>query len=380
MSQIKLLFVLLFVLLIWKATAQDEEEQSKLQFTGDFRFRVEEDWKSRKSDGTYRDNRTRLRYRVRFGATYEYSSAFSFGVRIRTGNPIKQQDPQLTLGDTDGEFGTLPLGLEKIYLRGEFNDFVFWLGKNTFPFKKQNELFWSDNVYPEGVSLSKTFRIGSDFLTSLKLTAGHFIIAHGGTSMGHDNFFQGYQIHARMLGQKLDLFPSIYLFRNTPNIPDGFETFTFDYTLAHLGIQYKVFDKPYVKLGIDLYQNLENYQANDSIPARFKNERSGWTAGLTLGKFEEKGDWRATLTYNYQEQFSAVDFMAQNDWARWDYSSFGSPDGRLTNFRGVELVGKYMINTNLTLTVKYYKLHQIMSYGNFLETGDRIRFDIDIGF
>ena len=74
----------------------------------------------------------------------------------------------------------------------------------------------------------------------------------------------------------------------------------------------------------------------------------------------------------------AVDFLAQNDWARWDYSSFGSPDGRLTNYKGFELVGSYMLQDNMKFTIKYYWVEQLVPLGDFLETGQRIRFDIDI--
>ncbi len=94
----------------------DTINTEKLIFTGDFRFRIEPDWNSRKSDGTYRKDRTRLRYRAHFGFNYQYNQWISFGARIRTGFPIKQQDPQLTLGDGFKEFNTLPVGFEKIFI------------------------------------------------------------------------------------------------------------------------------------------------------------------------------------------------------------------------------------------------------------------------
>ena len=128
--------LVLAVLLPTVSLAQvDTVQTTKLTFTGDFRFRVEHDWNSRKPDGTNRDNRSRLRYRLRFGFRYQYNSRISFGARIRTGDPRKQQDPQLTLGDGFKEFNTLPIGFEKVYVNFEFNDYTIWLGKNTFPFK-----------------------------------------------------------------------------------------------------------------------------------------------------------------------------------------------------------------------------------------------------
>ncbi len=61
-----------------------------------------------------------------------------------------------------------------------------------------------------------------------------------------------------------------------------------------------------------------------------------------------------STSYAKLQKFSAVDFLAQNDWARWDYSSSGSPDGRLTNFNGIELVAGYKISGKISLKMKYY--------------------------
>ena len=147
------LFLILFFLYAFSAFSQKDTDSSKLSFEADFRFRIEQDWDSRKEDGSYREDRTRLRYRARVGAQYQLNEHYSFGLRIRTGNPKKQQDPQLTLGEGAEEFGTLSLGFEKAYFKFEKKGYILWLGKNSFPFEKNNELFWSDNVYPEGISL-----------------------------------------------------------------------------------------------------------------------------------------------------------------------------------------------------------------------------------
>ena len=164
--------------------AQSDSIPPRFQFNGDFRFRVEEDWDSRKSDGTYRQNRSRLRYRARIGLEYRHDAHTLVGLRLRTGNPRKQQDPQLTLGDGFKEFGTLPIALEKAFFQTELKSFNIWLGKNTFPFRKQNELFWSDNVFPEGVHINKSFRPGANWIDLLQVNAGHII---KGTTAGIEN-------------------------------------------------------------------------------------------------------------------------------------------------------------------------------------------------
>ncbi len=360
-------------------SAQTDSFKYKLSFEGDFRFRIEQDWNSRKSDGTFRNDRTRLRYRLRAGVQYA-DKWYVTGFRIRTGNPLKQQDPQLTLGDGFQEFGTLPIGFEKVYFQGKWKTFNFWVGKNTFPFVKSNELFWSDNVYPEGVFLSKGFRTNSKLIDSLNISAGHFIISTSGTSLNKDSYFQGYQVYLKFLQNRFEIFPSFYLFKNIPNIPDGNETFRFDYSILHVGTRLNILKKPLLSLEFDYYHNWQDYSQNDSIPIHFKEQNSSMIIGLKYGSLKQKGEWLFKASYAWLQQYSAVDFMAQNDWARWDYSSVGSPDGRLTNFKGIELVAGFMVDKKVSLKMKYYVVEQLIPYGVTKETGSRIRLDLDVKF
>lgn len=370
-------FIVVNLVISITLSAQTDSIQSKLSFNADFRFRVEQDWNSKKSDGTFRDDRTRFRYRLRAGVEYD-DKWYNIGFRIRTGNPSKQQDPQLTLGEGFKEFGTLPIGLEKAYFQGKLNTFKFWVGKNTFPFEKSNELFWSDNVYPEGIFVGKGFRINSDIIDSLDIRGGHFIMSASGKSLGQDTYFQGYQAYITFLENRFELFPSFYLFKNVPNIPDGNETFEIDYAILHVGTRLNLMKKPLLNIEFDYYRNLQNYDQTDSIPTSFKEQKSGFVIGLKCGALKHKGDWIFEASYANLQQYSAVDYMAQNDWARWDYSSFGSPDGRLTNFNGIELVAGFMIDKRASLKVKYYLVEQLIPYGITKETGNRIRLDLDV--
>lgn len=371
--------ILLLLLIPIGLSAQKDSVNSRLRFNADFRFRVEQDWNSRKSDGTFRDDRTRFRYRLRAGATYT-DKWYESGFRLRTGNPAKQQDPQLTLGEGFKEFGTLPIGLEKAYFQGTLNTFTFWIGKNTFPFEKSNELFWSDNVFPEGISLGQGFRFNTRIIDTLALKGGHFVMNASGKSLNFDAYFQGFQSYASFFDKRIELFPSFYLFKNVPNIPDGAESFTIDYAIFHVGTRLNLLGNKLFAIEFDYYNNLQDYNKNDSIPTNFKDQKTGVIAGLKYGKLKRKGDWQITATYAFLQQYAAVDIMTQNDWARWDYSAFGSPDGRLTNLNGVELVAGYMIDEKVKLIMKYYWVEQLVSYGTAKETGSRIRLDLDIAF
>ena len=348
-------------------------------FKADFRFRIEQDYNSQKSDGSLREDRTRLRYRVRAGFVYNYKDWGTFGSTIRTGNPIKQQDPQLTLGDDYSEFNILPIGFEKIYFKAEQQGYAFWIGKNTFPFDKQNELFWSDNVYPEGLFFKKKFQIESTFINKLNLSAGHFIIRTNGTSFDEDSYFQGFQVSSSVLESRANIYSSLYLFKNIPNIPDGADTYVFDYSILNIGSHISLIKRLNLNLELDYYNNLMDYN-NNLIATNLQDQKSGFVAAINYGALMKKSDWKFKATYSYLERFAAVDFLAQNDWARWDYSSFDSPDGRLTNFKGVELVASYLIDKNISLTLKYYKVDQLIAYGAFKENGDRVRLDFDIKF
>ncbi|WNJ19377.1 putative porin [Pontibacter sp. G13] len=372
-----ILGVFFLLLLSNPLAAQLDSIASKLSFHTDVRFRVEQDWFGRKSDGLFRDNRTRMRYRVRAGFSYS-ESWYSFGVQARTGDQRKQQDPQLTLGTGFEEFGTLPIGLEKAFFQAKWRHFQLKLGKFAFPFEKNHEVFWSDNVYPEGVFAGKGFSLETDWLDSLDLRIGHFILSSAGKTLGQDAYVQGAQMYLRGMDGAWEMFPAYYRFRNMPNIPDGAETYRLDYPVFHLGTRFNWrWDAP-VRLEVDLYQNVANYARHDSIAANFRDQRRGWVLGFQYGALEQPRDWLFKATYANMQRYSAVDFLAQNDWARWDYSGFNSPDGRLTNFQGMELVAKYQLARRVALTLKCYMVEQLVPLEAFTETGNRWRLDLDV--
>ena len=73
----------------------------------------------------FREDRTRFRYRLRAGVSYSNKMVYHWCFRIRTGKQNKQQDPQLTLGEGFEEFGTLPIGFEKVFFEGKWKTYKF---------------------------------------------------------------------------------------------------------------------------------------------------------------------------------------------------------------------------------------------------------------
>ncbi len=200
-----------------------------------------------------------------------------------------------------------------------------------------------------------------------------------GGGLEQDSYFQGIQTHMSFLNKRFEVFPALYVFNAIPDIPDGSTTFDLNYTLLHFGSRVNL-SQPGLKLEFDYYQNLENYEQLEFIPTSLKNQKSGAVAGISYGTLKEKNDWLFKATYAYLQRFAAIDYMAQNDWVRWDYSAHDSPDGRLTNLEGIELVASTMVDHKARLTVKYYWVEQLVPYGVALENGSRIRFDLDVKF
>ena len=354
---------------------QSDSLIQKLELEGDFRFRIEPDWDVRNPDGSFKEDRNRWRIRARAGIIYHNESWSEFGVRIRTGDPKKQQDPQITLGD---EFAGFPISFERAYAAFKFRSFAGWVGKNTFPFEKQNELFWSDNVFPEGVAAGIDLPIQNKILTQLRLNTGHFIFINDGGTFNNDSYIQGLQILSKWGDDRLSLFPGIFYFRQMPNIPDGNETYRLDYNILHIGSRFKVLKDQKWAVEADYYHNLEDLSKNDSIPLDFVDQKKGITLSTHYGDLNSRGNWLFRVSYNYQERYSAVDFLAQNDWARWDYSEQGSKDGRLTNYQGWEFLVAYAVTDKMDLQVRSFFVEQLVPFGEFRETNSRIRFDLNI--
>ena len=129
--------LILLPLFIW---TQNDSIKQGLQFSSDFRFRTEQDWNSKKADGSLREDRTRFRYRARACAKYNFKN-YEVAFGLRTGAPNKQQDPQLTLGDGYKEFGTLPIGIDKAYFKVNWRKFSFGWARTLSRLKKAMNFF-----------------------------------------------------------------------------------------------------------------------------------------------------------------------------------------------------------------------------------------------
>ncbi len=376
-----LLLYLIFALLGLNTIlfGQNSEPNKRFEFNGDFRFRVEHDWNSFKTDGSKREDRSRLRYRYRFGTLFKPNNHSSFGATLRSsvlGNP---QDPHLTIGGAQGGFDLGQIGFEKIYYQYKKKNIKFWLGKNSIPIKKLNELFWNDNVLPEGIAFQYNIKKEESLLfKDLSFRTGHFIIKSNGNFFRTDSYLQVFQIVNNFIEKKISIFPSYYYFKNVGNFPNGLETTVQNYNIFHLGAQFEILQKPKISLATEYYHNAADYTNNLFVEEKMKDERNGWVISAKYGGLEKKGDWLIKLSYTQIQKYALIDYFAQNDWARWNYSSIGSNAGRLTNFKGFEFRLGYAIQKKYKLVLRAFTMKELVKTGNNKETGDRIRIDFDV--
>lgn len=353
------------------------EEASRWNLSGDLRLRLESDFDSRRPDGSLRDDRDRLRVRLRLAVGYELGRGTRLGARLRSGSRDSQQSPHVTLHDFDSNpTGDRDLLLDRWFLRHEGERAWGWLGRSSLPFWTQNELFWDDDVTPAGLALGtgdETARLRW-WLTGAALTppdgAAHF---HGRLVGG-----QG-RIEARLGGGPVrwTVASGLYVVDGEPgaeHLRNG--NGTRDYRLWVTSLQagdLVVLGHPLV-LGADLYRNLEDYSPTDTDPftARHHDQTAGHALSARWGDAREQGDWSAGYTFARIEALAVAASYAQDDFVRW--GSATQTDS--SDFRGHELSLVYALRPDLRLTLRAFTTEALTS----AQDGDRVRLDVDYRF
>ena len=113
----------------------DGDEHSRFRPFGDFRVRLEQDWNSLRGDGTQRDDRLRLRIRLRAGVEAQIIDHWSVLVAARSGPDLAQQFPHITIVDFDGgPTGPYEFNLDHWFLKYDRSGFEAWVGRNEMSY------------------------------------------------------------------------------------------------------------------------------------------------------------------------------------------------------------------------------------------------------
>lgn len=333
---------------------------------GDFRFRLEQDYDSQTAAGVERSDRGRTRIRARLGVQYR-DETFEFGVRARTGSNDSQQSPHFTIADFDGnDRGDADVGLDRWYLGARAGGGWAWAGRNTFPFWKQNELFWDDDVTAAGGAAGYRGEHWSATAAQLALPVGMKDFA-GTLSAGQ---LTG---NARIGAVDGVLAAGFFRFDAEPGDPDAARLISGngsrDYAIWNLGAQakFKLGQMP-IALGADFFRNTESYPASEAA----RDQDTGYVFSAQAGGVQRRGDWLLGYYYAHIEQLAVNNSFAQDDWLRWGSAT----QTRASDFKGHELRVGYGLLPKVNVLARLYLVEALTSR----EDGKRVRIDLNIAF
>ncbi len=344
-------------------------EQNGFKITGDFRARAEADFDSQRASGVPRDDRNRIRIRARLGLDYAATDAFSFGLRLRSGSDDSHQSPHVTVLDfDDNDTGDADFNFDKWFLKARGERVWSWIGRNSLPLWKQNELYWDDDVTPAGIAFG--FKTGSGE-RSLAFNSGYFSLPVGmqefaGNLAAAQLVFsgKGFTVAAGLLD--VDANPSdadaARLLRS-----NGLR----DYSIWVGSLQGKLAKWT---LGADVMHNDESYSPSDPDPvtAAHFDQTDGYVLSVKYGGLGNKGDWLAAVYYAEIEAFAVNASYAQDDWVRWGSAT----ETRGSDIKGSELRFAYALEKNVNLVARLYLVESITTR----EDGNRFRLDFNYKF
>lgn len=350
-------------------------DEGKLTLGGDFRLRLESDWDSRRPDGSEREDRNRARVRARLGLSWKVTDTLTFGARLRSGSEASHQSPHITVADFDGnDTGDADFMLDKWFLERRSERLWGWAGRNGFPFWKQNEMFWDDDVTPAGLAGGWVRSLAGGGTLSLNL--GYLQLPVGMTAFsGHLGAGQIVFEHDGA-GADVTVAAGLFGFEADPDDPEAMGLRNGnggrDYTIALVSAQVKntVARRPLV-LGLDYLHNNEDYSPGDAIAFANRDQTDGFVVSAQWGS-AEKGSWQFGYWFARIEALAVNASYAQDDWIRW--GSAVQTDS--SDYQGHELRASYGLGDAGRLVARLFLVEAITS----AQDGKRFRLDYNLGF
>lgn len=304
---------------------------NSLGISGDFRGRLESDWDSSRSDGTRRDDRLRLRIRARIAMEYRVNKYVSFGARIRSGSNDSQQSPHITILDfDDNPNGDAHFNFDKWYLKYTFGDGEVWLGRNSIPFWRPDELVIDDDVTPAGFGFVyewSNFTFNAGYFTNpagIRDFTGNTGVAQVvyNTGLGNTNLtFSGGIVDIKADPEN----PANHLLLDSNGKRD--------YTLwiGNAQASLTVLNNRPLLLQVELIHNSKSYwrDDSDSFTSLHRKERDGYVLSAVLGDTDDRNHWQLGYFYSYLKTFAVNNSYTQDDWLRWGSAT----QTRTSNFK-----------------------------------------------
>ncbi|MDB5453475.1 MAG: hypothetical protein JWO33_2053 [Caulobacteraceae bacterium] len=321
------------------------------------------------------DDRTRLRYRARFGFNANVTDRVSAVLRLAVGNETEPVSTDETLGDY---FNRDDVVADRAYVRYAVNDqLVLFAGRMANPFYTTNML-WDGDVNPEGVAATFERPLGA---ASLFATGGVFAVQEN-ADRTKDRYLYAGQVGVEAVklweGASAKLGLAYYDYTNiegrvgepgTHNLvlQKGNTLIDIDpragFILPALASRFRTLDLTgavdqtlgdhVLTASFDLAKNLA-YDANRFRGQPLLTEPGGdlaWLVSLTYGtpKVARRGDWQTTLSYRRIETDAVLAAFNEGDF------NLGG-----TNTEGVVVDLVYGLTTNTSAQLTYMNTRSIV--------------------
>jgi len=363
---------------------QSESGPRLMEPYGDLRLRLEQDWDSLQGDGVERDDRLRLRFRVRAGLRLNISEDWSARVQLRSGPHASQQSPHITIYDFDGgSSGPYEFNFDYWHLSYQAGGLKAWAGRNELSFWHQDDLFLIDNITFAGVGGSYRHGVGQGQLT----WRANYVALPVGMRDFSGTSFTGQVAYARDRDATgFTAAAGVFASRADPADPVGeqllTENSTRDYNLLNLQFQHRSeLAGRSLRLGADYSHNFENYA--DAPSGSFSEFHQDHVDALVIealwGDSGEAGDWQVGVYHSHVEALAANSSYIQDDWARWGNAT----QARLSNMKGFEFRFLYTIapRQNIFARLFFVEAIDLLQPGDVaLEDGNRFRIEYNISF
>lgn len=346
----------------------------------DVRFRLEDDFDSRRADGTMRDDRLRARLRARVGFVFEPGGIVSMGLRIRSGSDASHQSPHITILDLDGnDTGDADFNLDRWYVRAKGQRTWAWAGRDGLPFWKQNELFWDDDATVAGLAGGVECFAGERNRLSVQAA---YLTPPVGMRDFAGRLATGQVVYGWSAGGKGLTLSGGLLDYHAADPADDADALTLangnglrDYRIwvGSAQVVFPAGGRP-LAIGADYLLNGERYERSDPDPftAAHHDRTRGVIGSVRYGEVKEAGDWQAGWYYARIDALAVIASYAQDDWVRW--GSDAQTDS--SDLKGHELRFVYGLSDRADLTARLYLVEAITS----VQDGRRARVDLNYRF
>ncbi len=307
------------------ARAEDKSWTDRIDFSGDFRLRYES------TDEEFEVERSRMRFRSRFGFSVTASDDVEFVLRLATGgeNPVSANQ---TFGDG---FSSKDIGVDFAYVDWKISDTLnFYGGKMKNPFFRPggSGLVWDGDLTPEGLAIRYSsglvFGTVGGFAVEERSTSDDSLlyVVQGGVGypFGESNKLTvgaGYVAYTNTIGNE-----AFHDGKAKGNTLDTDDLYVFEYKNT------EVFAQVDTKLADWPVQIFAHYAKNDKV----SRENTAMAYGAKVGSSKDRGELQFTWVYNDVEADSVV--------ATFTDSDFG---GGGTDAKGHVLKAKYAISRKI---------------------------------